>query len=272
MSDSEDDKSSISEVEAAVVEHDGLGNEGVRDLITQTDADGNSKPVKAKGTVAKTGKKDSVASLVCRVFCCLSVDCSLAPLLPDQSEEYVGKKSLILDLDETLVHSSFEMVEDPDFIVSVELKDATYDVYVIKRPGVDDFLNELSKHYELIIFTASLPKYAQKVLDQLDPKNVIEGALFRDSCTLHEGSYVKDLRDLGRDLKDTIIVDNSEFSYRFQPENAIGVSTFIDDKTDRELFYCKDFLLSLVDVDDVRTKLPTYKDFIAKQAMAEGRN
>lgn len=45
-------------------------------------------------------------------------------------------------------------------------------VYVIKRPGCDEFLQRLAEHYELLIYTASLSKYADPLLDILDPKSV----------------------------------------------------------------------------------------------------
>jgi len=42
-------------------------------------------------------------------------------------------------------------------------------IYVLKRPGVDMFLRRLAKLYELVIFTASLSKYADVIMDKLDP-------------------------------------------------------------------------------------------------------
>jgi len=65
---------------------------------------------------------------------------------------------LVLDLDETLVHSSFKPVPHSDFILSIEMDGIVHKVFVAKRPGVDEFLEEMAKHYELIIFTASLDK------------------------------------------------------------------------------------------------------------------
>lgn len=78
---------------------------------------------------------------------------------------------------------------------------------------------------------------------------------------------MKDLRLIGRDLKHTIIVDNSPASYQFQRENAIGCSSFIDDSTDRELYYCKEFLLSpaISGAKDVRQELKKYPDFILQR-------
>jgi RNA polymerase II subunit A small phosphatase-like protein len=92
---------------------------------------------------------------------------------------------------------------------------------VLKRPGAHEILEELAETYELVIFTASLPIYANPLLDVLDPYGYIDYRLFRDSCTPYHGALVKDLTKLGRNMKDVIIVDNSPMSFFFQPENAI---------------------------------------------------
>lgn len=36
---------------------------------------------------------------------------------------------------------------------------------MLKRPGVDSFLERVARHYEVIVFTASLPQYANPLLD-----------------------------------------------------------------------------------------------------------
>lgn len=104
-----------------------------------------------------------------------------------------------------------------------------------KRPGVDEFLTEMAKHYEIVVYTASLNKYADPLLDLLDPNRVIRTRLFRESCVFYEGNYIKDLSLLDRDLSQSIIIDNSPSSYLFHPENAIDCTSFIDDIYDREL-------------------------------------
>jgi RNA polymerase II subunit A small phosphatase-like protein len=134
-------------------------------------------------------------------------------------------------------------------------------VYVAKRPGVDEFLIEMAKHYEIVIYTASLNKYADPLLDLLDPHNVIRARLFRESCVFYEGNYVKDLSLLDRDLSSTIIIDNSPSSYMFHPENAIDCSSFIDDPRDRELDQIGAFLTSIKDVKDVRGITMKWKDW-----------
>ncbi|KAJ2800421.1 hypothetical protein H4R21_003181 [Coemansia helicoidea] len=78
---------------------------------------------------------------------------ALLPALPPQLK---GRKCLVLDLDETLVHSSFREVDQPDYVVPVILEGQEHSVYVVKRPGVDEFINVVGQYYEVVVFTASL--------------------------------------------------------------------------------------------------------------------
>jgi len=97
----------------------------------------------------------------------------------------------------------------------VEIDGKQFQVYVLVRPGATQFLTEMQKYYEVIIFTASLSKYADPLMDILDDKKCCSGRLFREHCTFYEGMYVKDLSKLGRNLKDTILLDNSPTAYYF---------------------------------------------------------
>ncbi|KAK6340324.1 hypothetical protein TWF730_002087 [Orbilia blumenaviensis] len=157
-------------------------------------------------------------------------------LLPPIAPEHTGKKCLVLDLDETLVHSSFrQLLQQPDFTIPVEIEGSYHNIYVIKRPGVDQFMKRVGELYEVVVFTASVSKYGDPLLDQLDIHSVVHHRLFRDSCYNHQGNYVKDLSQLGRDLKDTIIIDNSPTSYIFHPQHALPVSSWFSDAHDNEL-------------------------------------
>eukprot|EP00922_Rhytidocystis_sp_ex-Travisia-forbesii_P066154 GHVS01098224.1.p2 GENE.GHVS01098224.1~~GHVS01098224.1.p2 ORF type:complete len:322 (-),score=56.93 GHVS01098224.1:1768-2733(-) len=173
------------------------------------------------------------------------------PFLEKQIGQDVGLKTLVLDLDETLVHSSFRPVAIAAFIVPVEIEGQTHDIYVCKRPGVDEFLQSMFRCYEIVIFTASLAKYADPLMDELDPSRLCTWRLFRESCTLINGSYVKDLSKLGRELKDTVIIDNSPNSYGLQPDNAIPIKSWFDDMNDRELSDLIPILEALARVDDI---------------------
>lgn len=172
-----------------------------------------------------------------------------------QAEEDLGKKTLILDLDETLVHSSFRPVPSPDYIIPVEIDGRVVDVYVIKRPFVDLFLKSVGARFEVVVFTASLGKYADPLLDLLDEHKVIRWRLFREACYPFEGSFVKDLQCMGRDPSQMILVDNSPHSYAFQPENALPISTFIDDMEDQDLLDCLDTLSVVEFAPDIRPTL-----------------
>ncbi|RDA86395.1 hypothetical protein CP532_6472 [Ophiocordyceps camponoti-leonardi (nom. inval.)] len=156
-------------------------------------------------------------------------------LLPPVAPAHVGRKCLVLDLDETLVHSSFKILNQADFTIPVEIEGTYHNVYVIKRPGVDEFMKRVGELYEVVVFTASVSKYGDPLLDQLDINKVVHHRLFRESCYNHQGNYVKDLSQVGRDLKNTIIIDNSPTSYIFHPQHAVPISSWFSDAHDNEL-------------------------------------
>lgn len=173
-------------------------------------------------------------------------------LLGPRRKEAKGKKCLVLDLDETLVHSCFTE-QECSFSVPIYLEGQEHQVYVKKRPFADEFLLECSKYYEIVVFTASLAAYANPVIDKLDIHKVIHHRLFRESCVLHNGAYVKDLSILGRKINKTIIIDNSPLSYLFHPRNAIGCTSWFEDPRDTELNDLLPFLRTkLKEVKDVR--------------------
>lgn len=163
-------------------------------------------------------------------------------LLDPVSDQLAGRKCLVLDLDETLVHSSFKYIHQADFVIPVEIEGQYHNVYVIKRPGVDEFMRRVGELYEVVVFTASVSKYGDPLLDQLDIHNVVHHRLFRESCYNHQGNYIKNLSQLGRPLKDVIIIDNSPASYIFHPQHAIPVSSWFSDAHDNELLDMLDFL------------------------------
>jgi len=165
------------------------------------------------------------------------------------------KKCVVIDLDETLVHSSFKPVSNADFIVPVEIDGTIHQVYVLKRPYVDEFLQRMGELFECVLFTASLSKYADPVSDLLDKWGVFRARLFRESCVFHRGNYVKDLSRIGRDLKKVIIVDNSPASYIFHPDNAVPVASWFDDMGDTELLDLLPLFETLAQVDDVYSVL-----------------
>eukprot|EP00047_Mylnosiga_fluctuans_P004128 m.232832 g.232832 ORF g.232832 m.232832 type:complete len:247 (+) comp12420_c0_seq1:55-795(+) len=156
-------------------------------------------------------------------------------LLPPLEKRDEAKRCLVLDLDETLVHSSFQPVPEADFVVPIEIEGHIHHVYVQKRPHVDTFLKQVGEYFEVVLFTASLSKYADPVVDLLDTNRVFRHRLFREHCVFFNGIYVKDLSRLGRDVNRSIIIDNSPTSYSFHPDHAVPVTSWFNDKNDTEL-------------------------------------
>jgi|TARA_B110000285_G_C15025929_1_gene564153 carboxy-terminal domain RNA polymerase II polypeptide A small phosphatase len=91
-------------------------------------------------------------------------------LLKAQKEGYIGRKTLVLDLDETLVHSSFKKIKNADIKQPIDIDGFIQTVYVNVRPYAEEFILHMSKFYEVIMFTASISKYAQPIFNKIDPQ------------------------------------------------------------------------------------------------------
>jgi Dullard-like phosphatase family protein len=198
-----------------------------------------------------------------------------------------GRKILLLDLDETLIHADFngEFTNDKstkyDTVISfkenekdfednngeyvekrrmklekLEEEEKEYKVGIFLRRGAKQFLAEVSKYFEVGIFTASVKEYADAVIDYLDPnKNMIKFRLYRNNCiNVNDKIYVKDLRIIkGINLKDIILIDNSMYSFAAQLTNGILINSFYNDKNDIELYNVLGYLLNFIlKINDVR--------------------
>ena len=182
-----------------------------------------------------------------------------SPLLParDPSDSRI---TLVLDLDETLVRSSFDCTFEFDFEAPFALNGCWCTARVRKRPFVDDFLQRVSQNFELVLMTAGVEPYASLVLDILDDRRTLEYRFYRDSCTKTDtGLLVKDLSRFNRDLQRTIIVDNSPNAYLWHPQNAVDVDDFVGDSRDRQLCTVADFLEVIKDAKDIRPHLSHWR-------------
>jgi len=169
---------------------------------------------------------------------------------PDKSKK---KKTLILDIDETLVHSSFiPFIRAPDISLNLNINGINKYIYVLKRPHVDEFLKELSNIFEIITFTASISQYASPLLDQLDKYKIVSYRLFRQHCKFEKGIYIKEISKIGRPLEDVIIIDNNPMSYIINIDNGIPILTWYENQNDDELMKLIPLLKYLSKVDDVR--------------------
>ena len=173
-----------------------------------------------------------------------------APFLPPlDTNKY--KYSLILDLDETLVH----YIEEENR------------AYVQVRPYADFFLNEMSKYFELIIFTAAAEDYADIVLNELDKNKVINYKLYRKHTEQINGIFIKDLSKIGRDLSKILIIDNNKDNFHLQPEYGLHICSFIGDQNDDELYNLSCDLMKIIESnkDDIRPIIKEIKQIMKKR-------
>jgi len=177
-----------------------------------------------------------------------------------------GKLTVVLDMDETLVHA--QIVSDEELDAGLAPQDNDPDVFYVnvngilvqvrKRPFLDEFLREAAKNFELIVFTAGCPDYAAPILDIIDPtRTLFRYRLFRQHCMFNTfmGNYVKDLRIVNRNLQRTVLVDNNVHSFLMQLGNGIPIQSFFDQKEDKELVYLSRLLHNLSFEVDVRFPL-----------------
>ena len=172
------------------------------------------------------------------------------PFLKPISPKY--KYTLVLDLDETLVH----YISDSD------------SAYIQIRPGAEEFIKDLSEYYEIIIFTAALQTYADLVIDGIDPEGVISDRLYRQHTVSVGNANIKNLEKLGRDIKHVIIIDNYLENFSLQPKNGLNIIDFEGNEYDDELECLKEDLIKLVKLnpDDVRYYLKDIQIKMDKRA------
>jgi len=176
----------------------------------------------------------------------LRVHSALSPLLP--LSECPSKSTLVLDLDETMVHFHREKPEVP--AIALELLGGFLSV----RPYANEFLSSLAAYYELVVWTAGEEAYGRAVVSVLDPSgSYISHSLYRQHCTYlcldgHE-FFIKDLDRLGRES--IRILDNNPISYSFQPTKGIPVKDYRGDPQDSELLGLMRELTPTEDVDMV---------------------
>ncbi|KIH88065.1 NIF domain protein [Sporothrix brasiliensis 5110] len=201
------------------------------------------------------------------------------PLIPRRQPSFLNiepqdkshQKTLILDLDETLIHSMSKGGRmSTGHMVEVRLNTTFVGIggqpsagpqhpilyYVHKRPYCDEFLRRVCKWYNLVVFTASVQEYADPVIDWLESERKFFSArYYRQHCTFRHGAFIKDLSAVEPDLSKVMILDNSPLSYMFHQDNAIPIQGWISDHTDNDLLHLVPLLEGLQYVSDVRALL-----------------
>lgn len=129
-----------------------------------------------------------------------------------------------------------------------------------------EILPSLKRKYELVIFTASEQEYANKIIDSIEKEagdeNLFCCRLYRENCfKTKRGFFIKDLRIFERDLKDIALVDNSSYSFGFQPKNGIPILSYLGGNKDEEMLGLKMYLDWLSMFDDVRNGVDSHFRF-----------
>ena len=165
--------------------------------------------------------------------------------------------TLVLDLDETII--SFTFTEQNEGISRI-------------RPYLFQFLNSIKNYYEIIIFTSGTKDYADPILDTIEEnkEKYFSYRLYRESCTVIDNQYTKDISLLGRDISKIIIVDNFAQNFILHQKNGILISSFWgDDGNDKCLLYLSRILINIgIEMMennyllDIRDEIIKYKDEI----------
>jgi Dullard-like phosphatase family protein len=188
----------------------------------------------------------------------------MKPLLPPN---ITGKPTLILDMDEHLIHScemnGYHKNMALGTIITIgRTLGQNLRLNMRERPYLRTFLSVISEHFELVLFTAGEESYARKVIEIIDPDNHISHHLFRRHCTAYSSFlFVKDLKHLGRDMTQVAIMDNSSIAYASDFDNAIPMYPWrgnaARDLFDVELIEVIPFLLKM-------KKEPNFQTFLKK--------
>lgn len=217
--------------------------------------------------------------------------------------------TVVLDMDECLLHSSFLEYDSDIHAYEGELHSSSltspdspkpcthptkgfkYDitfpfveqdrVFVRFRPHLREFLTEVSEKYEPILFTSATQSYAEPVLAWLNDnyKANFRHQRYRPSTVIwpHRGHplYVKDIRRFrdAAQMKSIVLIDNSALAQLAAPDNSITVPDFIDDDTDdilpRVLEILKELDEERVKTGDVRPYLKN-KFHLREQLVKQG--
>lgn len=179
-----------------------------------------------------------------------------------------GKPTLILDMDEHLVHSCEMNGCHKNMALGTTITiDRTLglnlQLNMRERPYLRTFLSVISEHFELVLFTAGEESYARKVIEIIDPDNHISHHLFRRHCTAYSSFlFVKDLKRLGRDMTQVAIMDNSSIAYASDFDNAIPMYPWRGNVATRDLFDVE--LIEVIPLLLKMKKEPNFQTFLKK--------
>jgi TFIIF-interacting CTD phosphatase-like protein len=150
---------------------------------------------------------------------------------PFISEPMTREFCLVLDIDETISHTM----------------KLSFGNYFLLRPGVIHLIRKLYHFFEIDIFTAAIKRYADNIVDKLDPNDeYINYRFYREHCIYEGTKTVKKLVRMGRELNKIIFVDNIKYNAKYNMDNLYHVSSWKDDVYDEEMIKLQDLLIEII--------------------------
>ncbi|KAJ6802500.1 mitochondrial import inner membrane translocase subunit TIM50 [Iris pallida] len=167
-------------------------------------------------------------------------------LLPDMHPQEQHVFTLVLDLNETLVHSDWT-------------RERGWRTF--KRPGVDAFLEHLAKFYEIVVYSDQLSMYVDPVIERLDQKGFIRYRLARNATLYQNGKHYRDLSKLNRNPSQVLYVSGHALESSLQPENSVPIKPWKLENDDTALLDLIPFLeyVAVHRPADIRTVLASYQ-------------
>ena len=175
---------------------------------------------------------------------------SLSPI-PYITNPSSKKYSLVLDLDETLIHFRVNHTHNDEGVLKL-------------RPGVGTFFQVIKEFYEIILFTEASEAYTELIIEAFNKNNFFNYKFYRQHTIIIGHDFVKDLQRIGRPLDKIIIIDNIQQNFRMQKNNGILIKPFYgEDQNDQALFDLIPILINIAkDNIDTRNGLVKYRDEI----------
>ncbi|KAF8059631.1 hypothetical protein N665_1227s0007 [Sinapis alba] len=154
--------------------------------------------------------------------------------------------TLVLDLNETLLYTDWK-------------RERGWRTF--KRPGVDAFLEHLSKFYEIVLYSDQMDMYVNPVCEKLDPNYYIRYRLARNATKYENGKHYRDLSKLNRDPKKIMYISGNAFDTSLQPENCVPIKPYKLESDDTALVDLIPFLeyVARNNPADIRPVLASYE-------------
>ena len=135
-------------------------------------------------------------------------------ILPYIKTKNIKKYSLVLDLEETLLHFNKNSKNNKEGFIDI-------------RPGTLKFLDDISQFYELIVFNEGEKNFTDFLIDTLEENKIyFEHRFYREHIIIDNNDIVKDLVRIGRSLDKILIVDNMKQNFKLQKDNGILIKSF----------------------------------------------